>query len=147
MVYVESLGKRLCFDTDILIDYLRKPSEAVGLLMKKVYEKKVQGCTTAVNAFEIWLGVHLAPKPKELIEETEEFLSHFEIVDFSYEASAEAGLVMAMLRKRGEVIEIRDLFVGSISKASEMHLITRNVKHYRRIPKLIVTTPEEALRT
>ena len=65
--------RRLCLDTDVLIDYLRKPSETVKLLMEKIYEGKVLACTTTVNSFEIWLGTFLAPKPEELIKETRGF--------------------------------------------------------------------------
>lgn len=135
----------LCLDTDVLIDYLRKPSEIVKLLMEKIYEGKISAYTTTVNSFEIWLGAFLAPKPREFIKETEEFLSQLEILDFNYEASLEASRIMVTLRKRGQTIEIRDLFVGSTSKVSGMPLITRNIRHYKRIPRLMVLTPEETI--
>lgn len=137
--------RRLCLDTDVLIDYLRKPSEIVKLLMEKIYEGKISAYTTTVNSFEIWLGTLLAPKPKELIKETEEFLSQFEILTFNYEASVEASRMMVTLRKQGQTIEIRDLFVGSISKVSGTPLVTRNIKHYKRIPRLMVLTLEETI--
>ena len=144
MVHMEGL-RRLCLDTDILIDYLRKPSETVKLLMEKIYGEKILVCTTTVNSFEVWLGAFLAPKPRELIKETEEFLSRLEILNFNYETSVEAGRNMVTLRKKGQTIEIRDLFVGSISKVRGIPLVTRNIKHYKRIPKLTVLTPEEII--
>jgi len=136
----------LCLDTDVLIDYLRKPSETVKLLVEKIYEEKISAYTTTVNSFEIWLGAFLAPKREELIKETEEFLSQLEILDFNYEASVEASRSMVTLRKQGQTIEIRDLFVSSISKVSGMPLVTRNIKHYKRIPRLMVLTPEETIK-
>ena len=48
---------------------------------------------------------------------------------------------MADLRRRGQTIEIRDLFIGTISKINETPLITRDVKHYERIPELTIFTP------
>lgn len=137
--------RRLCLDTDVLIDYLRKPSETVKRLMEKIYEDQISAHTTTVNSFEIWLGTFLAPKPEEFFKETEEFLSQLKILNFDYEASVEASRTMGTLRKQGQTIEIRDLFVGSTSKVSGMPLITRNVKHYRRIPRLMVLTPEETI--
>lgn len=137
--------KRLCLDTDVLIDYLRKPSNEVKRVMECVFEKKVPVCTTAVNAFEIWLGANLAPNQAEVVRDTEGFFRQLEVVDFDYESSVEAGRVLADLRKRGEPIEIRDLFVGSVCKVSSMPLITRNLKHYRRISGLKVLTPHQAL--
>jgi tRNA(fMet)-specific endonuclease VapC len=142
---MESLT-RVCLDTDVLIDYLRKPSDEVKRVMESVFERKVSACTTSVNAFEIWLGAYLAPKKVELVRDTEDFFGQLEVVNFNYESSVEAGRVLADLRKRGETIEIRDLFVGCICKISGMPLITRNLKHYRRVHGLKVLTPEQTLK-
>jgi tRNA(fMet)-specific endonuclease VapC len=137
---------RACLDTDVLIDYMRKPSDVIKRIMKGFLERKVSVCTTSVNTFEIWLGAHLAPKQMELIEETKDFLDQLEVVNFDYETSVEAGRVMASLRKRGQVVEVRDLFVGCVCKVSGMPLITRNLKHYKRIHGLKVLTPEQTVR-
>lgn len=141
---MESLT-RVCLDTDVLIDYLRKPSDEVTRVMESVFERKVSACTTSVNAFEIWLGAHLAKKA-EVARDTADFFRQLEVVNFDYESSVEAGRVLADLRKRGEAIEIRDLFVGCVCKVSGMPLITRNLKHYRRVRGLKVLTPEQALK-
>jgi tRNA(fMet)-specific endonuclease VapC len=142
---MESLT-RVCLDTDVLIDYLRKPSDEVKRVMESVFERKVSACTTSVNAFEIWLGAYLAPKKAELVRDTEDFFGQLEVVNFDYGSSVEAGRVLADLRKRGETIEIRDLFVGCVCKVSGMPLVTRNLKHYRRVRGLKVLTPEQALK-
>ena len=142
---MESLT-RVCLDTDVLIDYLRKPSDEVKRVMESVFERKLSACTTSVNAFEIWLGAYLAPKKAEIVRDTEDFFGQLEVVNFNYESSVEAGRVLADLRKRGETIEIRDLFVGCICKISGMPLITRNLKHYRRVHGLKVLTPEQTLK-
>jgi len=141
---MESLA-RVCLDTDVLIDYMRKPSGVVKRIMKGFLERKVSVCTTSVNTFEIWLGAHLAPKQMGLVEETRDFFDHLEVVNFDYETSVEAGRVMASLRRRGQVVEIRDLFVGCICRVGGMPLITRNLKHYKRIRGLKVLTPEQTL--
>jgi len=137
---------RVCLDTDVLIDFMRKPSDEVKRIMKGVLERKFSICTTSVNTFEIWLGAHLAPKQIELIEETKDFLDQLEVVNFNYETSIEAGKVMADLRKRGQVIEIRDVFVGCVCKISGIPLITRNLRHYKRIHGLKVLTPKQTVR-
>ena len=146
MFNLESIT-RVCLDTDVLIDYLRKPSPEIKRIMKCILEKKLNACITSINAFEIWFGAYLAPEKAQLARCTEEFLSQMEVVDFDYESSVEAGRVLADLRKRGESIEIRDLFVGCICKVSSMPLITRNLKHYKRIRGLSVLTLEQAFKT
>ena len=145
MVDLESVT-RVCLDTDVLIDYLRKPSSEIRRVMECVFEKKLNACITSINAFEIWFGAYLAPEKAQLAECTEEFLGQLEVVDFDYESSVEAGRVLADLRKRGEPIEIRDLFVGCICKVSGMPLVTRNLRHYRRIRGLRVLTLEQILK-
>ena len=146
MVNLESLV-RLCLDTDVLIDYLRKPSPETKRFMEGVFEKKLHACITSINAFEIWYGAFLAPEKTHLALCTEDFLNQLEVVDFDYASSVEAGRVLADLRKRGEPLEIRDLFVGCICKVSNMPLITRNFKHYKRISGLKILTPNQALKT
>jgi len=145
VVNLESIT-RVCLDTDVLIDYLRKPSPETKRIMEYVLEKKLNACITSINAFEIWFGAFLAPEKAKLAQCTEEFLGQMEVVDFDYESAVEAGRVLADLRKRGEPIEIRDLFVACVCKVKKMPLVTRNVKHYRRIRGLKVLTPEQALK-
>ncbi|MEM3378648.1 MAG: type II toxin-antitoxin system VapC family toxin [Candidatus Bathyarchaeia archaeon] len=143
---MESIA-RVCLDTDVLIDYLRKPSPEVRRVMERIFEKKLNACITSMNAFEIWFDAYLAPEKAKLAQCTKEFLSQMEVVDFNYESAVEAGRVLADLRKCGEPIEIRDLFVGCICKVSGMTLITRNLKQYKRISGLRVLTPEQTVRT
>ncbi|MEM3880478.1 MAG: type II toxin-antitoxin system VapC family toxin [Candidatus Bathyarchaeia archaeon] len=143
---MESIA-RVCLDTDVLIDYLRKPSPEVRRVMECIFEKKLNACITSMNAFEIWFDAYLAPEKAKLAQCTKEFLSQMEVVDFNYESAVEAGRVLADLRKCGEPIEIRDLFVGCICKVSGMTLITRNLKQYKRISGLRVLTPEQTVRT
>ena len=138
---------RACLDTDVLIDYLRKPSLETKRIMECVLDKKLNACITSINAFEIWFGAFLAPEKAKLAQCTEEFLGQLEVVDFDYASAVKAGRVLADLRKRGDPIEIRDLFVGCVCKVNGMALITRKLKHYRRIHELKVLTPEQALKT
>jgi len=133
----------VCIDTDVLIDYLRGPSETTKQFMKMLHEKEMKACTTTINSFEIWFGVYLAPKPEVLIKKTEEFMDQLEIIDFSYETSIEAGRIQATLRKEGQVVEVRDVPVASIAKVSEIPLVTRNLKHYQRIQGLAIAAPEQ----
>ena len=137
---------RVCLDTDVLIDFMKKPSDITKRTMQGFLENKVSVCTTSINTFELWLGAHLAPEEMKIVKETEDFLGQIEVMNFDYEASIEASRVLANLRKRGRIIEIRDLFVGCVCKVASTHLITRNLKHYRRIRGLRVLTPEQALK-
>ncbi|OYT52479.1 hypothetical protein B6U66_01885 [Candidatus Bathyarchaeota archaeon ex4484_135] len=144
MVYVEGL-RGLCLDTDILVDYLRGPSEVVMSLFRLALDKDVMLSTTVINAFEVWLGVFLAPEPDRISKPTEEFLNSLVILDLDYEAAKEAGRLMATLRRKGTVIDVRDLLAGCIAKRYGLPMVTRNLRHYLRIDGLRVLPPEVAL--
>ena len=146
MVYVEGL-RGLCLDTDILVDYLRGPSDVVMRLFELALDKGVLLFTTVINAFEIWLGVFLAPEPNRILKSTEEFLDGLVILDLDYEAAKEAGRLMAMLRKRGTVIDVRNMLAGCIAKRHGLPMVTRNLRHYLRIDGLRVLSPEAALKS
>lgn len=113
------------------------------IILRSIQEERLSAYTTTINTFEIWLGAHLAENPDALVEDTAAFLSRFEIVGLDYESSVEAGRVLARLRRNGKPIDIRDMFVGCISKTNNMSLLTRNVRHYQRIPGLAVMTSKQ----
>lgn len=138
--------RTLCLDTDILIDYLRGPSEEAMKLFEAALAKGVILATTCINAYEIWLGAFLSPKPEEKASLVAEFLTKLVILDLDYGAAVEAARIMAMLRRKGMMIDVRGLLAGSIAKENGIPMITGNVKHYARIPGLRVMTPEEAVK-
>ncbi|HDJ26175.1 MAG TPA: type II toxin-antitoxin system VapC family toxin [Candidatus Bathyarchaeota archaeon] len=144
MVVLEAL-RALCLDTDVLIDYLRGPSQPVLKMFELALERGLQLSTTAINAFEVWLGVFLAPEPDRIRRPTEEFLSRLVILSLDYDASVEAGRVLADLRRKGEAIDVRDLLAGCIARRHGYPMVTWNVRHYSRIEELNVLTPEEVI--
>lgn len=73
--------------------------------------------------------------------ELEIVLSHVAPLPFDEVAAKEASKVYTYLEKRGELIDLRDLFIGSIVRARELTIVTRNVEHFERIPDLKVISP------
>ena len=51
--------------------------------------------------------------------------------------------MLAQVEKSGETIEIRDLLIGCIAREEGLSLLTRNVKHFRKIPGLTVLDADE----
>ncbi len=52
---------------------------------------------------------------------------------------------MAQLQSRGQQIEIRDLFIGSICLEHGYAVLTQNLVHFKRIPELQVVSEKELL--
>jgi tRNA(fMet)-specific endonuclease VapC len=76
-------------------------------------------------------------RAQQLLLRTEELLAQIVIVPFDDAAAAHFELLLAMkeARKMGRA----DLLIASIALAHRATLVTRNLRHFRPIPGLIVT--------
>jgi len=100
---------------------------------------------TAITLFELYRGARLSPEPERRVEEVKSLRWYIGILPFDEAVAEVASEVCVLLEKRGEPIDIRDLFIGASAKAVGMPLTTRNVAHFERIPGLRVLTPKELL--
>lgn len=126
---------KVCLDTDVLIDNLRKHGETV----KYVRNLEKQGAilaTTTVNAFELYYGSCKTKKREQNIKSVKQLLKRLLVFDFDEEASEKAGTTLAELESKGKTVDFRDIFIGSIALINDYALSTRNVSHYKRIPDL-----------
>ena len=58
------------------------------------------------------------------------------ILPFTEKSSKIAGEIMAELRRKQNLIDIRDLFIGSICIENDVPLLTQNISHFERIKGL-----------
>ncbi|MFQ6123553.1 MAG: type II toxin-antitoxin system VapC family toxin [Candidatus Heimdallarchaeota archaeon] len=127
--------KRICLDTDFLVAILRNHLEAI----KRAEEYDsigVQVTTTPMNAFEICLGAFRSEKTAQNVKEAENLLNSNNLLDFTLESSRRSGEILSELLHRGTPIDLRDAIIAGITIVSEYTLVTRNEKHFRRIPGL-----------
>lgn len=129
-------------DTDYLIAILR------GKPVKRYKGLK----TTVINAYEILRGgikyilrERKIKGPQESYEEIMnsdllqkicDFLSEFEIYPFDSRAAMMAAFLRGFLEKKGELVELADIMIASIAIVNSEKLLTRNLKHFKRIPFL-----------
>ena len=75
-------------------------------------------------------------RAQRLLARTEELLEQITTIPITQEAATEFGRLQASpkLRKIGRA----DLLIASISLANRATLVTRNVRHFRQIPGLMV---------
>lgn len=120
----------LVADTDVLIDSLqgRAPIDEripLGLEAGTL-------ATTAVSVFELLSG---APSDHAR-EQTERLLSALPVLPFDAEAAEIAARVRRVLEARGTPIGMADYQIAGICLARSAALLTRNRKHFTRIPEL-----------
>lgn len=116
--------KKICLDSDVLIDLLKGKKEVI----KKINKFDAEYYATSINVFELWMG----KKNKETIFE---LISTLKILDFSKKSGFVAADIKNKLKEKGEDLDIRDIFIASVCIEQDIELITNNKKHFQRLKK------------
>ncbi|HUP52382.1 MAG TPA: type II toxin-antitoxin system VapC family toxin [Longimicrobiales bacterium] len=125
-------------DTDVLIDALRGRSpaaERIGL------ELETGGlATTAVSAFELRSGA----KSAQAAGAIETLLAAMTILPFDERAADRAAQARRELDSAGTPIGMADYIIAGTCLAHSAILLTRNRRHFERVPGLTLSgQPEE----
>ena len=128
----------VCLDTSFMIEFFRGTSNAVERMQELVNNNEVV-TITAPTLMELATGAALAQSGREK-EQLTAFLSSVAVLPLNKEAALQAGELNAMLITGGEMIEPMDAQIGAIAAAHNEALLTRNVKHFKRVPGLDVKT-------
>jgi len=121
-------------DTDILIDYLRGHGPGADLLARLGRRGYL---ITAVSTFELALGTSHSADPEPVME-----LLHAPSLSLTPSAGVRGGETLAGLRQGGDGIDIRDAMQAGICLDANRPLVTRNRRHFDRVPGLSVVSPE-----
>lgn len=120
-------------DTDVLIDYLRgrgPGAELLARLGRGGYR------VTAVTAFELALGAahRLDPRPVQALLDTS-------TLALTPRGGLLGGEALARLRGDGRGIDVRDALQAGVCLDADLPLVTRNVRHFERVPGLRAVRP------
>lgn len=114
-------------DTDVLIDFLRGKGAAETIAR----ELKTGGLhTTAISAFELWAGT----KSDHQVTVVETLLAALTILPLESEAAKHAAKVRRELERKHSPIGMADSLIAGICLERGGVLITRNRKHFERVP-------------
>ena len=89
-----------------------------------------------VAVAEVYEGAFRTPHPEATLAAFREFLgdyAHLPLTDPIIERFAR---LRAALRRQGQLIPDMDLFIAATALEAELTLVTRNVRHFARIPDL-----------
>ena len=122
-------------DTDLLIAFLRGVEGARDFL-ETVWGRGDEPVTTAVNLYELYVGaLQRGGRHVQAVRELEQLLPVLVLDARAARLAAEVGTA---LRRRGEVIDIRDLLIASIALVNGCSVATCNTRHFRRVETLSV---------
>lgn len=125
-------------DTNVLSQLVRKrpPVELTDRLRQHADDALFTSC---ICVMELRHGAMRRDDHGALWSRIErEILGRVEILGLAVDDAVIAGDVLAYLWRRGRVIDVEDILIGATALARELTVVTNNLDHFRRIPRLRV---------
>jgi tRNA(fMet)-specific endonuclease VapC len=126
----------VCFDTDFLIAYLQKDPEAIKKLEDLQAQDDPEAVTTTINAAELWKGAYRSKEGQKETAKVKRLLDSLEMITLDRESARIVGELDSTIKS--SPIGESDLLIASITLTNKQVLVTKNKKHFERIPGLKV---------
>ena len=126
-------------DTSVLSALLRRrPQEAFVRLLRQYSDEDI--FTSSVCVMELRRGAMRRDDALAFWSRIEQdILSAIDdVLVFVAQEAVIAGDVMALLWRRGQIIDVEDVMIGATALARQLTVVTNNLDHFRRIPRLNV---------
>lgn len=120
------MAEKICIDTDIIITILKGGKES-NEVVNKFLEYEV--FITAISVFELSLR-------RTNLEIIDELINHVKVLPLDEYSAKKASELHKFLSKKGNIIDLRDLFISAICLTHDVKLATKNKKHFEIIPEL-----------
>lgn len=123
-------------DTNVLSEVIRKePNAQVLRRLNEVAARDV--ATSVICVAELRHGAARVAHGAYLWERiSREVLSRVDVLPIGEAEAIRAGDLLAALEARGEPIGMEDVWIGATALEHGLRVVTRNLKHFQRIPGL-----------
>lgn len=123
-------------DTNVLSEMMRKrPAPSVIERLAQVSAGDLY--TSVICVTELRYGAQRHPQGSSIWTRTEtDILPRLQILPLSLPGAVRAGDLLAELARRGEPIGIEDVLIAATALEVGLTAVTRNLKHFERIPGL-----------
>ena len=119
-------------DSDVLIDALRGQASVKAALTTLAMDGMLS--TTVISLYELDCGAD-TPEERAAIRR---LLEGVDIIVLDATSAVEAAKLDRELRQLGRRLEVRDTLIAGIALSHNLPLVTRNRKHFDRIPGLTI---------
>lgn len=119
-------------DTDVLIDALRGREPSRSRIADALARRAL--ATTAVTAFELTSGVRSEKQSQSVTD----LLAGLALLPFDAMAAEAASETRRALETAGKTIGMADYLIAGIALSRDLPLLTRNRKHFERVPGLVI---------
>jgi len=131
-----------CLDTSALLDLLdrggRGRRDRARELLRRLQAAGETFATTRFTIAELWVGIERAREPAREQARVESVLDDLQLLEFDEVGARIFGKIPAFLQKRGISAGDMDVLIASVSLAHGHSLVTRDMKHFSRIPGLAI---------
>jgi tRNA(fMet)-specific endonuclease VapC len=125
----------VCLDTSVLVALIRKDQAAIDGLTAEA-ERGGTVSTTVVNLCELYSGAYGSKNPQEELAKVQDLVSDLGLLELDAGAAKRYGELVNDATLRRAPIGDFDLIIASIALEQGETLVTRNVKHFSRVPGL-----------
>jgi tRNA(fMet)-specific endonuclease VapC len=129
---------KVCLDSDFIINLLNGDSITRDKLQYLI-ENNAFLSTTAINSLEVFYGiVNASSSSSTKILATREFFNTIDVLNLTHQSAERSAYILSNFRKAGNPIGIKDTMIAGIVLENSLTLVTRNIKHFERIPGIIL---------
>lgn len=120
-------------DTDWVVDYLKGRQAAIDLLAR--LENTAVGLSL-ITYVEIYQGIYYGTNPEAHEAAFQRLLHVVEVIGLNEEIMLRFARIRGALRAVGQSIGISDVIIAATAIHHDLTLITRNRRHFERVPGL-----------
>ncbi len=125
-------------DSDWVIDALVNIPSAIAPLRQLAKD----GIAVSILTFgELYEGAYGSQHPQAEIARIQQFLSGYPVVNLSDAIMDQFAKTRSQLRSQGMGIPDIDLMIGVTGVVHNLTVLTRNVRHFGRIPGIVIYQP------
>lgn len=129
---------RYLVDSDWLIDAATGRARAQQLFARLSDDELA---VSIIAVAEVYEGAFGTPDPHATLVGLRAFLSDFVILPLTDPIVDHFARMRAALRQQGQLIPDMDLFIAATALAEDLTLVTRNMRHFARLPELTLYQP------
>ena len=131
-------------DTTALVDLGRRPQvpahQHVRAAIQRLLADGQMLFTSRINEAEFRVGPEMSRERQRELDRVERVLEAIVILEFDSEAARRYAVIKAAMLRRGSPVGDCDALIASVALANGQLLLTRNPRHFRDIPGLIVVS-------
>lgn len=129
-------------DTCFVIDLLKEIKRGVvGRASRKAEELLLRGEVLRITHFtiaELFVGVAKCGRPDRERQFVEDVIPNFSLLAFDQSTAELFGSIVGPLEAAGMTIDSMDALIGCVALERDQIIVTHNLKHFLRIPGLVV---------